>query len=97
MPSAAACAAARTVSSDIDCPTSAVSTPRARTGVPAMLVRPMRASVIVPPSTLTVAATATMDQACATRLNFSYRAPQPVYFGKRIAVRISCGPMAVVK
>ena len=30
-----------------------------------------------------------MDQACATRLNFSYRAPQPVYFGNRMAVRIS--------
>ena len=37
----------------------------------AMLVSPTRASAIVPPSTATVAATATIDQACATRLNFS--------------------------
>jgi len=36
-----------------------------------MFVRATRASAIAPPSTRTAAATATIDHACATRLNFS--------------------------
>jgi hypothetical protein len=36
-----------------------------------MLVSPTRASLIVPPSTLTAAATATIGHWCATRTNFS--------------------------
>ena len=71
MPSAACSAAARIASAVAGCPTSAVSTPVARIGVVPMLVSPTRASAIVPPSTRTAAATATIDQACATRLNFS--------------------------
>ncbi len=53
------------------CPTSADSTPRARTGTDAMFVSATRASAIAPASVRTVAATPTMDHACATRLNFS--------------------------
>ncbi len=44
---------------------------RARNGVEPMLVSPIRASAMVPPSTLTVAATATIGHWWATRTNFS--------------------------
>ena len=57
MPSAACAAAVRTASADAGCPASACSTPLARIGVEPMLANPMRASLMVPPSTFTVAAT----------------------------------------
>ena len=44
---------------------------RARNGGRPMLVNPIRASAMVPPSTRTVAATATIDHWCFTRTNFS--------------------------
>ncbi len=71
MPSAADAQAALTASSPADCPTSAASTELARSGVEPMLVSPTRASAMVPPSTLTVTATATMAHWWATRTNFS--------------------------
>ena len=71
MPSAADWAAARTASSVAGWPTRAASTERARSGVDPMLVSPTRASLIVPPSTLTAAATATIGHWWATRTNFS--------------------------
>ena len=64
-------AASRTASSVAVFPTSACSTDVARNGVDPMLVNPIRASAMVPPSTRTVAATATIDHWCFTRTNFS--------------------------
>ena len=43
----------------------------ARTGPGPMLVRPIRASAMAPPSIRTVAAAPTMAHACAVRLSFS--------------------------
>ena len=56
---------------EAEAPASADSTAVARSGRSAMLVSPTRASLIVPPSTLTVAAIATMAHWWATRTNFS--------------------------
>jgi hypothetical protein len=68
----AACSAAEAIASAVaSTSTRAASTPLARSGVGPMLVSPTRASAIRPPSRRTIAATATIDHACATRLNFS--------------------------
>ena len=69
--SAALCAAFRIASAVAGPPTSADSTPRALIGVGPMLVSATFASAIVPFSARIVAATATIDHAWATRLNFS--------------------------
>ena len=71
MPSAACSAAAPIASADASAPASAASAAVARSGVVPMLVSPIRASAIEPLERFTSAATATIDQACATRLNFS--------------------------
>ena len=71
MPSVTRSAAFRTASAVAGCPTRASSTPRARNGVVPMFASPTRASAIVPPSTRTAAAIATIDHDCAVRLNFS--------------------------
>ena len=71
MPSAAFAAASRTPSSVAAAPASASSTAVARSGVLPMLVSPIRASAIVPPSIRTVAATATIGHWCLMRTNFS--------------------------
>ena len=71
VPSAARAAAEAIASWVASAPASAASTPRARSGVGPMLVSPIFASAMRPPSRRTAAATATIDQACATRLNFS--------------------------
>ena len=60
-----------------------------------MLASPTRASEIVPPSTLTAAATPTIGHWWAIRTNFSCAAPHPVCFGIRTSVRISSSPIAV--
>ena len=52
-------------------PLSADSTLEARIGTAAQFVKPIRASVILPPSTFTAAATPTIAQPFAERLNFS--------------------------
>jgi hypothetical protein len=71
VPSAACEAAARIESADAWTPTSAASTPEARIGVEPMFVSATRASSMTPASVRTVTATATIDHAWATRLNFS--------------------------
>ena len=71
MPSAACAAAAPTASAEASAPASACSTADARSGVVPMFVSPIRACAIEPLDRFTSAATATIDQACATRLNFS--------------------------
>ena len=71
VPSAADRAAAAIVSGLASAPASAASTAVARSGVLPMLVSPIRASAMCPFSRRTTAATATIDHACATRLNFS--------------------------
>jgi hypothetical protein len=71
VPSAALCEAASISAADMDAPLSADSTLDARTGTAAQFVNPIRASVILPPSTLTAAATPTTAQPLAVRLNFS--------------------------
>ena len=71
MPSAADAQAERTASSVAEAPARAASTDEARSGRSPMLVNATRASLIDPPSALTVAATATIAHWWATRTNFS--------------------------
>src|SRR6266540_3431881 len=71
VPSAALSHAADSASMLASEPASACSTACARSGVDPMLVSATRASAMPPLSRRTAAATPTIAQACATRLNFS--------------------------
>jgi hypothetical protein len=71
VPSAALWEADSISAAEADTPLSADSTLEARTGTEAQFVKPILASVIFPPSTFTAAATPTIAQPFAVRLNFS--------------------------
>jgi hypothetical protein len=62
-----------------------------------MFVSAIAAFSIVPFVRRTTAATPTVAQSCAGRVNFRYDQPAVPSVGTRISVRTSCGPSEVSK